>query len=76
MRMTIFKVIMFLAAFVFMQGVILPWTVSNNMLPLWLDIVIFSCILMGWVAVLDRIGKALLRKYGAAIQTPDDKELL
>lgn len=63
MRLTLFKVIMFLAAFIFMQGVILPWTISNNMLPLWGDILLLSFILMMWVVVIDRISAQLLKKF-------------
>ena len=63
MRLTLFKIIMFLAAFIFMQGVILPWTISNNMLPLWGDILLLSFILMMWVVVIDRISAQLLKKF-------------
>ncbi len=63
MRLTLFKVIMFLAAFIFLQGVILPWTISNNMLPLWGDILLLSFILMMWVVVIDRISAQLLNKF-------------
>jgi hypothetical protein len=63
MRVTLFKIIMFLAAFIFLQGVILPWTISNNMLPLWGDILLLSFILMMWVVVIDRISAQLLNKF-------------
>lgn len=63
MRIVLFKIISFLAAFIFIQGVILPWTISNNMLPLWADVVLISLILMGWVAVIDRIAVNLLHKF-------------
>lgn len=55
MKIIAFKVVMFLAAVLFLQGVILPWTISNDVLPVWVDILILSGILMIWVALIDRV---------------------
>lgn len=60
MRLMIFKIISFLAAFMFVQGVILPWTISNNFMPLWADLVLLTFILMMWVVVIDRLTRRLL----------------
>lgn len=61
MRWIVFKVISFLAVFVFMQGAILPWAISNNTVPLWVDILIITFILMMWLAVIDRLAIHVLR---------------
>ena len=61
MRWIVFKVISFLAVFVFMQGAILPWAISNNTVPLWADILIITFILMMWLAVIDRLAIHVLR---------------
>ena len=60
MRLMIFKIISFLAAFMFVQGVILPWTISNNFMPLWADLVLLTFILMMWVVVIDRLTRHFL----------------
>lgn len=61
MRMMIFKVIAFVSVFIFMQGAILPWAISNNYMPLWADIVLITIILMMWLAVIDRLAYHLLK---------------
>ena len=61
MRWAIFKVISFITVFIFMQGVILPWVISNNIMPLWADIILISVILMMWLALIDRIAHQLLK---------------
>jgi hypothetical protein len=61
MRMMVFKVIAFVAVFIFMQGAILPWAISNNTMPLWADIVLITIILMMWLAVIDRLAYHLLK---------------
>lgn len=61
MRMMVFKVISFLAVFIFTQGAILPWAISNNSMPLWADIVLITIILMMWLAVIDRLAFHLLK---------------
>ena len=61
MRMMVFKVISFLAVFIFMQGKILPWAISNDTMPLWADIVLISIVLLMWLAVIDRLAFHLLK---------------
>ena len=61
MRWAIFKVISFITVSIFMQGVILPWVISNNIMPLWADIILISVILMMWLALIDRIAHQLLK---------------
>lgn len=61
MRMLVFKVIAFLSVFIFTQGAILPWAISNNSMPLWADIVLITIILMMWLAVIDRLAYHLLK---------------
>lgn len=61
MRMIIFKVISFVAVFIFIQGAILPWVISNNFMPLWADIILITVILMMWLAVIDRLAYHLLK---------------
>lgn len=61
MRWIIFKVISFIAFFIFAQGVILPWVISNNSMPLWANIALITIILMMWLAVIDRLAFHLLK---------------
>lgn len=61
MKMMIFKVISFMAVFMFTQGAILPWAISNNTIPLWADIILITIILMMWLAVIDRLAFHLLK---------------
>ena len=61
MRMMIFKVIAFVACFIFMQGAILPWAISNNSMPLWADVILITLILMMWLAAIDRLAYHLLK---------------
>lgn len=61
MRMMIFKVICFMALFIFMQGAILPWAISNNTMPLWADMVLITLILLMWLAVIDRLAYHVLK---------------
>lgn len=61
MRWILFKVISFVSVFIFMQGAILPWAISNNFMPLWADIVLITVILMMWLCVIDRMAFHLLK---------------
>ena len=61
MRWIVFKIISFMAIFIFMQGAILPWAISNNIMPLWADIVLITIILLMWLAVIDRLAHHLLK---------------
>ena len=61
MKWMIFKVIAFISFFIFMQGAILPWAISNNFMPLWADIILLTIILMIWLAVIDRLAYHLLK---------------
>lgn len=70
MRWMLFKIISFVAVFIFMQGAILPWAISNNTMPLWADIVLITIVLMMWLAVIDRLAYHLLkilRKHDEAL---------
>jgi hypothetical protein len=61
MRWILFKIITFAAVFIFTQGAILPWVISNNAMPLWVDIVLITVILMVWLAVIDRLAYLLIK---------------
>ncbi len=61
MRMMIFKVIAFVAIFIFMQGAILPWAISNTLMPLWADIILITLLLMMWLAAIDRLAYHVLK---------------
>lgn len=62
MRVIIFKIIAFMALFIYLQGVCLPWIVSNNFMPLWADVVLFTLILVMWIAGIDRLAKIIVNK--------------
>lgn len=55
MRATIIKVILFLSIFGYFQGVILPWAISNNFMPLWADILLIALILCMWCVLIERV---------------------
>ncbi len=61
MRLMIFKVISFVSVFIFTQGAILPWAISNNYMPLWADVILITLILLMWLAVIDRLAYHLLK---------------
>jgi hypothetical protein len=61
MRWMIFKVISFVSVFIFTQGAILPWAISNNYMPLWADVILITLILLMWLAVIDRLAYHLLK---------------
>ena len=61
MRWILFKIILFISVFIFMQGAILPWAISNNSMPLWMDIILITLILMIWLAIIDRLAFHLLK---------------
>lgn len=63
MRLVLIKVISFLAVFMFIQGVILPWAISNNFMPLWADIILIALIMMAWLIVIDRIARRLIGRF-------------
>lgn len=63
MKLTLIKIIAFLATFMFVQGIILPWTISNNYLPLWADIVLIALIMMMWGVIIDRIARRLIDRF-------------
>ncbi len=63
MRWMIFKIIVFMTMFIFMQGAIVPWLISNNFLPLWADIIVISLVLMMWLAVIDRLSSHVLKIF-------------
>jgi hypothetical protein len=58
-----------------MQGAILPWAISNNLMPLWADIALITVILMMWLAAIDRIAfhfLKMLRKNNAITEQSTD----
>ncbi len=64
MKWLMFKLISILGCFSLMVGIVLPWTVSNNLLPIWLDIVIISGLIMVWIAVIERLALWLINCKG------------
>lgn len=52
MSWLIWKITIFAGCFMFMTGSILPWLISNDVLPVWLDIILCSFCLMGvWLGM-------------------------
>lgn len=70
MRFMVFKVIMFLAVFIFMQGAVLPWAISNNLMPLWADIILISLILVMWSIVIERLAEQILKTFRRSDELP------
>ena len=63
MRWTIVKCIMFLSFAGYVQGIILPWAISNNMMPLWADILLVALIITMWVFAMERVATKLISKF-------------
>lgn len=63
MRWTIIKCIMFLSFAGYVQGIILPWAISNNRMPLWADILLVALIMGMWVLAMERIATKLISKF-------------
>ncbi len=63
MKWLIFKIISFMAVFLFAQGAVLPWAISNSTMPLWADIALITVILMAWLAVIDRLAVHILKLF-------------
>jgi hypothetical protein len=59
MRWVAFKIIMFLAACLFVQGAILPWVISNNILPIWMDILFLGLLLFIFGLAIEKIANKL-----------------
>lgn len=68
MRWTIVKCIMFLSFAGYVQGIILPWAISNNRMPVWADILLVALILVMWVLAMERVATKLISKF------KDDKD--
>ena len=63
MRWMTFKLISFFAIFLFTQGAILPWVISNDTMPLWLDIILLSFIMLMWMIAIDQIAFACIKLF-------------
>lgn len=63
MRATCYKVLLFIVGFVFIQGCILPWVISNNVLPVWADIAILGALVFLWVFLIDKLVSNAIRKF-------------
>jgi len=63
MRMTLFKIISFMAVFLFAQGAVLPWVISNNLLPLWADILLVSAVIFAWIVLIERLAMKCIRIF-------------
>lgn len=63
MKWITFKVISFCAAFIFMLEIIFPWIMFNNLMPMWLAILLLSITIVGGIALLDRITLHFLSKF-------------
>jgi len=62
MRKSCLKIFAFLIAFVFTQLIVLPWMSDNELLPLWVDILVMSGGLVLFVALVDRVTCKLWRE--------------
>ena len=38
----------------FMEIITLPWLIEMNLTPLWLDVILITSILMGWLILISR----------------------
>lgn len=51
----VYKIILLFAALLATQGIVLPWVISNKVLPLWADLTILTGIGFLWVYVIQNI---------------------
>lgn len=69
MKWIFVKIIFFLGTFIFFQGAIVPWVISNDQLPLWADILILCAILICSLTLVDYLISDLIKRF-----LPDDNE--
>lgn len=62
MKVLMFKVIMFLTAFVCLHGFLLPWITVHNFMPMWADMLLMSFIMMMWIIWIDHMSENFIRK--------------
>ncbi len=72
MKTIIVKVIAFIAVFLFMEGVVLQWAISNNTMPLWVDLLLVTILLMILLAGIDRLAFHLFKLLGQNDELPKE----
>ena len=55
MRYMFLKVLLFIAGFLVTQILLMPMLITHNDFPLWAIIIFFSGILVGWIALVERV---------------------
>lgn len=58
---SLFKIIFSIGEFLFAQSVILPWLISNTLIPLWGDILLISMLLVISPFAIDRLAVHVLK---------------
>ena len=55
------KVVIFMALFAILQGIIMPWVISNAMIPLWADIGLLAIIACMWWVIADVVMRRIIK---------------
>lgn len=61
---TLYKVILTFVGLLFVQGCILPWVLSNNVLPVWADLGILSLIVCLWIFIIEKLVSNAMKRFG------------
>jgi hypothetical protein len=54
--------LLFLVGMIGIQGLVLPWVISNTVLPIWADLVILTGLLFFWVFIIDQLVSNTIRR--------------
>lgn len=63
MRLVIYKSILLFMLIIVVQGCVLPWIISNDVLPMWACICLLSGLVFLWVFVIDKLVSNAIRKF-------------
>jgi hypothetical protein len=63
MRGLIYQAVVTIGVLVMLWGIAIPWVISNQMLPLWLDAIIFIFCMIGWVELARPTFKKLYQTF-------------
>lgn len=57
MKITLCKIGAFLLVFILLQLVVMPWIMENNLLPLWMDIILIAGLMAVWVFIIGLVAR-------------------
>ena len=61
MRLSVFKALMLIVLGSLSGGILAPWIISNNVLPVWANVLLLSLLLFGGVCLMEVLYRKLFR---------------